>query len=141
MKLGDSYKTGFMIDSLWAINEACFAGSERAPKGVFEYYVHTFDVFVWNPPKPMGFAIVDQPESTPRLWTLAVHPEYRGKGLGAILLGQVHGVFPETTLNVRVDNVSAIVLYLKSGYKIEKLLKGYYLNGVDGLSMRRKHDN
>lgn len=42
------------------------------------------------------------------------------------------------TLEVRNNNIYAIMLYKKFGFKEKALRKGYY-NGIDGILMERKH--
>jgi ribosomal-protein-alanine N-acetyltransferase len=73
--------------------------------------------------------------------TLAVHPEWRGRGLGELLL--VHMVDLATTLNalvatleVRTSNLVAQQLYRKYGFEVVGLRKGYYSdNHEDALIM------
>jgi len=73
--------------------------------------------------------------------TLAVHPSWRGRGLGELLLaglierGRERGA-EVMTLEVRVGNVVAQNLYLKYGFQIVGRRKGYYSdNHEDALIM------
>lgn len=73
--------------------------------------------------------------------TLAVHPEWRGLGLGELLL--VHLIDHATALNaavatleVRPSNLVAQQLYRKYGFEVVGLRKGYYSdNHEDALIM------
>ena len=73
--------------------------------------------------------------------TLAVHPEWRGQGLGELLL--VHMIDQATALNaavatleVRTSNLQAQSLYHKYGFEVVGLRKGYYSdNHEDALIM------
>ena len=73
--------------------------------------------------------------------TLAVHPEWRGQGLGELLL--VHMIDHATALNaavatleVRTSNLGAQQLYRKYGFEVVGLRKGYYSdNHEDALIM------
>ena len=146
MKLKPEEKTGDMIRELQAINDSCFTGTERVPAGMFEYFVNENDVFIVrrNGCDVAGFAIVDDYLGDKRIWTIAVRPEARGLGYGKELLAEIDDEYffrQSVVLTVRVDNVDAIVLYLKNGYMVQKVLQNYYLGGVDGIFMRRKHDN
>ncbi len=78
---------------------------------------------------------------TGRLFGLAVHPEARGLGLGRALTQRViawsagHGC-RAVTLEVRVGNESALVLYHALGFVVTGDLPDYYGPGVHGLKMR-----
>jgi len=74
--------------------------------------------------------------------TIAIHPDYRGKGLGEILLiGMLsrtiilHGTY--AVLEVRVSNIPAIHLYQKYEFEIVGQRKHYYrdYNNEDALLM------
>ncbi|MCX8171674.1 MAG: ribosomal protein S18-alanine N-acetyltransferase [Candidatus Bathyarchaeota archaeon] len=75
--------------------------------------------------------------------SIAVLPEHRHKGIGETLLKEAlqsmmnHGV-KECYLEVRVSNTPAINLYKKVGFKIEKVIRGYYSDGEDAYLMRIK---
>ncbi len=68
--------------------------------------------------------------------TIAVHPEWRGRGLGELLLlsllqrGQRLGAC-RATLEVRVSNLSALGLYHKVGFQIVSLQKRYYADNQE----------
>ena len=65
--------------------------------------------------------------------TIAVHPQWRGQGLGELLLtsllveGRLLGA-NRATLEVRVSNDAALELYLKYGFQIVSRRKRYYTN-------------
>lgn len=46
----------------------------------------------------------------------------------------------DVTLEVKVDNISALRLYEKCGFAKKAIRKGYY-NGIDGILMERKSSN
>jgi len=67
---------------------------------------------------------------------VAVHPDFRGKGIGEAALrlvlkevGEKGAVF--VSLEVRVSNETAGRLYEKLGFKILGTRKGYYTNPVE----------
>ncbi len=74
------------------------------------------------------------------IMTIAVHPDYRRRGLGELLLLDVfdearrHGA-SRLTLEVRVGNVAAQELYRKYGFTVEGRRLRYYADGEDGLIM------
>jgi ribosomal-protein-alanine N-acetyltransferase len=73
--------------------------------------------------------------------TLAVHPEWRGQGLGELLLAHMidHATAlnaATATLEVRTSNLVAQQLYRKYGFEVVGLRKGYYSdNHEDALIM------
>lgn len=75
---------------------------------------------------------------------VAIHPDCRRRGLGALLLGEVmeaerlRGV-EDFTLEVRVSNAAAIHLYEKFGFTVAGKRTGYYPDtGEDALLMWRR---
>lgn len=138
MRLKPNQLTGELLRRLWALNNSCFDKDEHPSFGIFEYHATNGAVYVTpNEVCPLGLAIVTTPHF-PHLWTLAVEAESRRKGYGEDLLCQVLGDFHEITLHTRVDNARAQMLYLKYGFRVEKIAKNYYPNRVDGLFMRRR---
>ena len=75
---------------------------------------------------------------------LGVHPDYRGQGLGELLLyilfrDAVGRRLKWATLEVKASNHPAISLYQKSGFKIAGRRKGYYQpEGEDALILWNK---
>lgn len=67
------------------------------------------------------------------IYTIAVHPQWQGRGLGELLLltlmerGMEAGA-DRATLEVRVSNQIAQGLYAKYGFEIVSKRKGYYSN-------------
>lgn len=63
--------------------------------------------------------------------TIAVHPDYRRKGIGGKLMNYMLDLgkkekYKTCVLEVRVSNEKAINLYKKLGFKIDKIKKEYY---------------
>lgn len=68
--------------------------------------------------------------------TIAVHPDYRGRGLGELLLAgmlqramTLNGDY--SVLEVRVSNETAQALYRKYGYKTVGRRRGYYRDNAE----------
>ncbi|HDI31833.1 MAG TPA: ribosomal-protein-alanine N-acetyltransferase [Thermofilum sp.] len=72
--------------------------------------------------------------------SIAVHPEFRGKGIGKRLMEECiarlrnKGV-KKIRLEVRVSNERAIGLYKKLGFRVENLLPNYYRDKEDAFLM------
>jgi len=72
--------------------------------------------------------------------TIAVHPDWRGKGLGELLLLAAMEKALElevgaATLEVRASNQAAHCLYRKYGFRFKGIRQGYYRNGEDAWLM------
>lgn len=75
--------------------------------------------------------------------SIATHPDFRGKGVGAHVLGHVLDVARNTgcnlaTLEVRRSNKPAIAMYERAGFKTVHVRARYYQDdGEDALVMLR----
>jgi [ribosomal protein S18]-alanine N-acetyltransferase len=77
--------------------------------------------------------------------TIAVHPDWRGRGLGELLLlNMLHLQCQQqailSTLEVRRSNRTAQALYQKYGYELVGERRRYYKNGEDALLLTRYLD-
>ena len=75
--------------------------------------------------------------------SIAVLPEYRGKGLGKGLVsnalnGMTGNGAKESYLEVRVSNLAAISLYEKLYFNVVRTRRSYYKDGEDAFVMARK---
>ena len=76
--------------------------------------------------------------------TIAVHPDWRGQGLGELLLvslmdrGKELGAH-RATLEVRISNQAAQSLYHKCGFEIVSLRRKYYADNEDAYIMATPH--
>ncbi|MGC9358845.1 MAG: ribosomal protein S18-alanine N-acetyltransferase [Anaerolineae bacterium] len=110
------------LSRYYVLKGAGFAGVDRLP-GLLGY------VGYW--------LVVDQAH----VGTLAVHPEWRGRGLGELLFSTVVGEAREAgaatiTLEVRESNRPARTLYTKYGLQVVGRRRRYYPdNGEDALIM------
>ena len=73
-----------------------------------------------------------------RLYSIAVAPGMRGRGIGAALLADAEAVARATgatrlRLEVRIDNAAAIALYSSRGYREFGRHADYYADGADAL--------
>ncbi|AOS65743.1 ribosomal protein S18-alanine N-acetyltransferase [Actinoalloteichus hymeniacidonis] len=90
-----------------------------------------------------GLAVVGRaPDFEAEVHTIAVDPEYQGRGVGTALLGalldRADQVRAATFLEVRTDNRPAIAMYERNGFEVVGLRKRYYQpSGADAHTMRR----
>lgn len=107
-----------------------------AHKGPFKRLAHHVLARHPNSPKPypvLGYAgfwlLVDETH----ICTIAVHPQWRNRGLGELLLlsllnrSMKQGA-SRATLEVRVSNQAALALYRKYGFEVVSRRKRYYSN-------------
>ncbi len=94
-----------------------------------------------NDPSLLGYGGFWRVLDEAHICTLAVRPEWRGRGLGELLLASLiecaMGHHAEVvTLEARVSNTKAQNLYQKYGFTVVGRRKGYYSdNGEDALIM------
>lgn len=77
-----------------------------------------------------GFIIIHHKEKGGHIASLAVNKEYRRKGVGSLLVNATR--LSPLTLNVHVENESAIEFYRKNGFKENLLCVDYYNGALDG---------
>lgn len=73
--------------------------------------------------------------------TIAIHPDYQGRGLGRYLLQKLLEMAREqeyALLEVRPSNRRAIRLYESFGFRAIGRRKRYYRNGEDAIIMRKE---
>ena len=120
---------GLSFPNPWS--DATFRG-EVQNKGI------SFPVVIVHEPdqKVVGYIIYWQIRDEVQITNLAVHPDFRGRGIGetvlAVILKEVGGKGATfVTLEVRSSNTPAVSLYRKLGFKILGTRKGYYGNPVE----------
>ncbi len=82
-------------------------------------------------------------ETTGRIFSLAVMPEYRSRRIGSALLKELIEVFreygaSEVVLEVRISNIKARRFYERHGFSQTGILERYYTDGEDAFLMKLK---
>jgi ribosomal-protein-alanine N-acetyltransferase len=90
----------------------------------------------------IGLILEEEKEKLGYIITLDVLPKYRRKRVGHRLLEEVERIFREKAvkncyLEVRIDNIAALGLYAKHGYKQVAHLKNFYQKGLDGIRLKK----
>jgi ribosomal-protein-alanine N-acetyltransferase len=83
-----------------------------------------------------GYIIYWQIRDEVQITNIALHPDFRGRGIGetvlSVILKEVRGKGATfVTLEVRSSNAPAVSLYRKLGFKVLGTRKGYYGNPVE----------
>ncbi len=117
---------------------------ETYPRGIFILFLEnnpdTFLVAEYQG-KIIGYVMAYvKPDLEGHIMSIAVHPDYRGNGIGSTLLMEViNRLFlmgaKYIGLEVRVSNERAIRLYERFGFIKTKRIPGYYSNGEDAYYM------
>ena len=93
-----------------------------------------------------GFIIgAIEPYSKTRLghiYTINVLKKYRRRGVASNLLSAMEKILDELGietcyLEARADNVAALELYRKHGYKITNTIRDYYNADIDGVQLKK----
>ncbi|AFK22021.1 ribosomal protein S18-alanine N-acetyltransferase [Pyrococcus sp. ST04] len=117
---------------------------EKYPRGLFLTFLEsnpeTFLVAEYNG-QVIGYVMgYLKPDMEGHIMSIAVHPDYRGNGIGkALMVAVINKLFKKGArwigLEVRVSNERAINLYKKLGFKIVKRIISYYSDGEDAYYM------
>ena len=86
--------------------------------------------------------LINQRACSLRIYSIAVHPDFRGKKVGQLLIDQIAAIaqkqgLKRITLEVNVSNSPAIHLYEKNGFKCTSIKENYYHNGTSAYYMQR----
>jgi ribosomal-protein-alanine N-acetyltransferase len=106
------------------------------PESVFREDEHKYLV-AKEEGKVVGYIGIERILDEVHIINMAVHPDYRGKGIGKRLMQHVLNDEEVFFLEVRVSNETAQKVYERFGFKVISLRKGYYADGEDAYVMRR----
>ena len=120
---------GLSFSNPWS--DATFRG-EVQNKGI------SFPVVIVHEPdqRVAGYIIYWQIRDEVQITNIALHPDFRGRGIGetvlTVILKEVRAKGATfVTLEVRSSNTPAVSLYRKLGFKVLGTRKGYYGNPVE----------
>lgn len=130
------------LDDLLALEHASFDG-DRLSRAQFRRHLDSDSALVLAavtvPHDLLGAAVLffRKGVRAARLYSLASHPQARGRGVGAALLEAAEAAARRRRcrtlrLEVRADNAAAMRLYERVGYRRLAPLAGYYEDGADG---------
>ena len=137
------------LPALVALEERCFTGDRISPRQLKHWLTADNGLFLVAAPlgrnaAPIGYLLtVWRREGTSvRLYSIAIAPEARGKGLAQRLLqSSIRHVKrlgrSRYTLEVAAGNQAAIALYEKLGFVPFGRYPAYYQDGQDAVRMRK----
>jgi ribosomal protein S18 acetylase RimI-like enzyme len=131
--------------ALHRLDQSCFAAGISYSKTTLRYFLTqpTANCLVAVDNKHIvGFIVTEANPPLAHIITLDVDESHRRHGVGSALLAEsekellfrgVHSVLLETAL----DNEPAVAFWKRHGYRIEAILKRYYLGRLDAYEMRK----
>jgi ribosomal-protein-alanine N-acetyltransferase len=90
----------------------------------------------------VGYGLTLIKRKNAKLYSIGVSKNFRGKKIAHKLLDMMFEEllrldFKQVILEVRVDNQAATFLYSQLGFKMQKTLKSFYLDGCDAYLMQK----
>lgn len=122
------------------IERICFPGEVAFPSSMFSYLLTYAEALVACDNRVGGFVVGYTSGKRGLIYTLDIHPDYRGKGMGSTLLRSMEELLVAKgarmlRLEVATENPAALALYHKAGYRKGCLIKDYYGLGRDAWRM------
>lgn len=135
------------LTALLQLEQDCFDG-DRLSRRSFQNFLKPGSHDCWvltSQESVIGYALVLYRSGTnlARLYSIALHPDFQGKGLATRLLDEAEQAVAAhecvyLRLEVKVSNQAALKLYEKRGYKKLNRIEGYYEDGQDAFRMEKR---
>lgn len=131
--------------ALYRLDQACFPAGISYSKKMLRYFLTlpSADCIVAADEKRIsGFILTEENPPLAHIITLDVAEQDRRTGLGSKLLAEsernlaLRGV-RTILLETAIENESGIAFWQRHGYRIEAVLKRYYLSRLDAYEMRK----
>ncbi len=137
---------------LLEIDQSCFVEGIAYSKEEMHYFLEmptAISLVATDKQTIQGFIIADHfrprraSRSVGKIITIDVSPQTQHSGIGTLLMAAAEAELKQVgcdyvSLEVAVDNDSALRFYKKHGYSVLKVLPRYYLDLIDGLLMGKK---
>jgi [ribosomal protein S18]-alanine N-acetyltransferase len=131
--------------ALHRLDQSCFPAGISYSKTTLHYFltISSADCVVAVDGKQIaGFILTEENPPLAHIITLDVAEAHRRHGVGSALLAEseknlaLRGV-RSVLLETAMDNEAAVAFWKRHGYRIEAVLKRYYLARLDAYEMRR----
>ena len=134
------------VSRLFGLEHALF-DKENFPlsKGSFYYHIKNNLLYVAESGDEIAaYILLLVKRKKAKIYSIGVSKEYRGQKIASRLLKSALSKskemgFREILLEVRVDNTSAIELYKKFGFEVQKREVAFYLDGCDAYIMEFRY--
>ena|SRR5271155_2311087 len=141
------------FETLWQLDQLCFEPGIAYDKRSLRWFLREKDAFTivagGMNSEICGFILVhglfpdgEREQTVANIITIDVHPTAQRSGLGSRLLNAaedragMHGMHL-VTLEVSVENHSAIAFYKRHGYTVTKRIEKYYNDKLDAFQMEK----
>lgn len=131
--------------ALYRLDQACFPAGISYSKTTLRYFLTlpTADCTIaMDGAKIAAFILTEENPPLAHIITLDVAETHRRQGVGSALLAEsernlaLRGV-RKVLLETAIDNEAAVAFWKRHGYRIEAVLKRYYLARLDAYEMRK----
>jgi ribosomal-protein-alanine N-acetyltransferase len=119
------------LDALFSLEQITFEKEPYAlSKALLHYHITKNELFCLSENKVLvGYILWLQRKEFFRLYSLAIHPDFRQKGYAKALLQYSFSHLKKKkyfSLEVRISNTKAVQLYEKYGFTCKKILRNFY---------------
>jgi [ribosomal protein S18]-alanine N-acetyltransferase len=127
------------------LDQACFPAGIAYSKTTLKYFLSLPSadcVVAAEENRIVGFILTEENPPLAHVITLDVAEAFRRHGTGSLLLAEIErdlslrGV-RTVLLETAIENEAAVAFWQRHGYRIEAVLKRYYLGRLDGYEMRK----
>jgi ribosomal protein S18 acetylase RimI-like enzyme len=131
------------ISRIYELEQICFQYDQMTKQNIRHLIrspQSSFWLWLGEDDQLLGYIIVlyHKRRCFARIYSVAVHPQSRGMGLGSQMVSWVENEvqergLAEVRLEVKPDNSAALKVYLKQGYKVVARKEAYYTDGTDAV--------
>lgn len=130
-------KTQEVLDCLDDIERCCFSGEAWDTNMFLSAFENPFFFFygIWQGKSLVAYCLLSAIADSADIGSIAVLPEFRGKGYAKLLMDKMLGIAKEKgakhmTLEVNQQNEQAIGLYKVYGFRVIGARKNYYSDTI-----------
>jgi [ribosomal protein S18]-alanine N-acetyltransferase len=132
--------------ALFKLDQACFAAGISYSKTTLRYFLDLPSaacIVAEDSGRVAGFILSEENPPLAHIITLDVADNYRRQGVGSALLLELEKNFARrevrtVLLETAIENEPAVAFWKRHGYRVEAVLKRYYLGRLDAYEMRKK---
>ena len=133
------------FDALYELDQSCFAPGVAYSKSTLRYFLALSSaqcLLAVEGTAIGGFILAEVNAPLAHIITLDVAEAYRRRGVASLLLSALENKLSAEgvsaiILETAVNNDAAIALWRQHGYRVQGVLKRYYLRRTDAFEMRK----